>query len=514
MRPTSRRCAHTPGATPGASTSPDTRAGAAADPEHARGVRRAGAGARHPGAHAGHRRGPGAHAVPACAGARRRGVGRQAHLVPHQRRIAGKPRHLHVARADGQRVRGAAQRALEHDRRPGDLGPAAHVRGAGARLRSCSSPTASRPRRSTGRCATRPAPWPRRSVSPTYFGAVADVARARRRGPLARRAADRGRGLGRAPRVPPGPARARPLARRRPRDLEHAQDRGQHDPVGDAAPRAQRPARRARDRPLADAARVDQPELAAHRLARRRAQAGGGARRGAARRDARRHSRPRAPPSARSPGSTCSTSGMAGQPGRVRLRPAAAGHRRARHRQDGLRDRAADAASSTTSTSSCSPRTWWWRCSGSARTRPRSGAKLVAALHHVVDELPERGRPRGRDVRAAAPVGPARDGAARGLPRHAGGRALPRGGRAASPRSRSPPTRPASPTCCRGSDSRVLRSTTSSARSPRAAACAAPATASWRRSAWWWRSRMSAAPDAHQAAMEGAAEPPFHEELE
>jgi hypothetical protein len=48
---------------------------------------------------------------------------------------------------------------------------------------------------------------------------------------------------------------------------------------------------------------------------------------------------------------------------------------------------------------------------------------------------------------------------------------------AASPPSRSRPTRPGSPTCCPASASRPRRSTTSSARSSSAAACAARATA-------------------------------------
>jgi len=75
-------------------------------------------------------------------------------------------------------------------------------------------------------------------VSPTYFGAVADVARACGRGPRARRASGGGRGVGCPPGVPPGPAGARPRPRRRPGGVEHAQDRRQPHAVGDGAPGA------------------------------------------------------------------------------------------------------------------------------------------------------------------------------------------------------------------------------------------------------------------------------------
>ena len=69
------------------------------------------------------------------------------------------------------------------------------------------------------------------------------------------------------------PARARARGGRRPGHVEHAQDRGQLHAVGDAPPRAclGGPHRRVRGRPRRHAGRVDQPELAAARLARRRA---------------------------------------------------------------------------------------------------------------------------------------------------------------------------------------------------------------------------------------------------
>ena len=62
-------------------------------------------------------------------------------------------------------------------------------------------------------------------VSPTYFGACADVRALAEVAHAPRRAADRRRGLGRAPRLQRRAARARARRRRRPRDLEHAQDR-------------------------------------------------------------------------------------------------------------------------------------------------------------------------------------------------------------------------------------------------------------------------------------------------
>ena len=83
-------------------------------------------------------------------------------------------------------------------------------------------------------------------VSPTYFGACADVAGARRGRPRARRAAGRRRGLGRPPALPPRPAARRARLRRRPGHLLDPQDRRQPHPGGDAPPRPRRPDRRRR----------------------------------------------------------------------------------------------------------------------------------------------------------------------------------------------------------------------------------------------------------------------------
>ena len=136
-RPIWTRCVHTRRDTRAASTSPATRAAAAAARRSLEAIGDAGAGAGHPCAHPGHRRGPRADAVPAGAGAGRRGLGRAADLVPDQRRLAGQPRGLPGARAAGERRRRAAQRALEHDRRADPVGAAARRSWRPSSTRSC-----------------------------------------------------------------------------------------------------------------------------------------------------------------------------------------------------------------------------------------------------------------------------------------------------------------------------------------------------------------------------------------
>ena len=100
----------------------------------------------------------------------------------------------------------------------------------------------------------------------------------------------------------------------RPGDLEHAQDRRQPHPVGDAPPRprGRRDDRRGHGRSLRDAHGVDQPQLAAGRFARRGPPPGRGPRTpscSSARSRRWRRSRER---SARSPDWTCSTNGWRG----------------------------------------------------------------------------------------------------------------------------------------------------------------------------------------------------------
>ncbi len=90
------------------------------------------------------------------------------------------------------------------------------------------------------RCAATPAAVGAWVISPTYFGAVADVAALAEVAHAPRRAADRRRGVGGAHGLPRGAARARALAGGGPGDLEHPQDRRQPHAVGDAAPRPRR----------------------------------------------------------------------------------------------------------------------------------------------------------------------------------------------------------------------------------------------------------------------------------
>ena len=144
-----------------------------------------------------------------------RGLGRAAHLVPRQRRLAGQPRRRARARPLRRRGRAAAQRPLEHDRRAGPLGHAPDVRRArdrrGARHRPL--PAAREPRRRAR--AARPGAVAAWVVSPTYFGAMRRRARARRGRPRAtacrwsstRRGARTSRSATRCPstRSPPAP---------------------------------------------------------------------------------------------------------------------------------------------------------------------------------------------------------------------------------------------------------------------------------------------------------------------
>ncbi len=146
-------------------------------------------------------------------------------------------------------------------------------------------------------------------LSPTYFGAVADVAA------LAEVAHERnvplivdeawGAHLRFCELLPAERARAG----RRRGDLLHAQDRRQPDAVGDPPPRSRRPHRRGPRRPRGDADGVHEPERAARRLTRRLAPAGCRSRRGAADADRRGSGRRPRARSARSPASTCSTNG-------------------------------------------------------------------------------------------------------------------------------------------------------------------------------------------------------------
>ena len=220
---------------------------------------------------------------------------------------------LALAQAGERRGR-AAQRALEHDRRPDPLRAAPGVRRARSSIPSSASPTASTPEALDGALAATPGAAGAIVVSPTYFGAVADVRGLSEVAHAPRRAARRRRGLGRAPRLPRGASRARALARAptsscRARTRSSGASRSRR--CCTSAPSSEgRLDEQVVDR-ARDAGRVDQPELAAAR-ARSTPRAATPRRHGprAARGDDRGRSRERARGDPRDRrASTCSTSG-------------------------------------------------------------------------------------------------------------------------------------------------------------------------------------------------------------
>ena len=92
------------------------------------------------------------------------------------------------------------------------------------------------------------------------------------------------------------------------------------------------------------------------------------------------------------------------------------------------------------------PRTSSSPSSASASRSPSTGERLVGALHLAVNELEARAGPAAGEAGAAAALGRAGDDPARGLPRPAGGDPLRARPPAGSPPRASPPTRPGSPT--------------------------------------------------------------------
>ena len=158
-------------------------------------------------------------------------------------------------------------------------------------------------------------------VSPTYFGACADVAA------LAEVAHSRGvplivdeawgAHLHFHPDLPPDAL----SVRRRPGHLLDPQDRRQPHPGGDAAPRPRRPDRPGGGRPLRQPGRNDQPQRPPDRVARRGAPAGGGARASSC--SARRWRRSSAPArrSSQIPGLAVLDESMVGRPGIAGLDP-------------------------------------------------------------------------------------------------------------------------------------------------------------------------------------------------
>ena len=328
-------------------TCPATRAAPAADPELREAIGERALAHGHPGAHLGHRHRPDAHALRAGAGAGGRGLGRRAQLVPDQRRVAGQPRGPAHARARRRPGRGAAQRALEHRRRLHPRRADAHASSHPRSTPSWASRTAWRPRRSTRRSTETPGRGGRHRRVAHLLRRGGRRGRPGRGRALARGPAGGGRGLGRAPGLPRRPAR-----RTRSRCGADMVVSSTHKIVGSLTQSAMVHLGRAaegridaqRGGPRGHAGGVHEPQLAAGRLARRRPPAGGHARATSCwARRSRRWPRSRARGARDRRASTCSTSGCVGAPGRARLRPAAAGDRRARHRRQRLRARRAAA---------------------------------------------------------------------------------------------------------------------------------------------------------------------------
>ena len=118
------------------------------------------------------------------------------------------------------------------------------------------------------------------------------------------------------------------------------------------------------------------------------------------------------------------------------------------------------------------------------RERRRDRTAAHRRPRDAVDAAPHRDRRAEGPVRTAASVGPDGDDSARGLPRPPGDGTVRARPRAGSPPSRSPPTHRASRTCSPASGSAARRSTSSPTRSPTADRSAAPATGPWARSGW------------------------------
>ena len=107
--------------------------------------------------------------------------------------------------------------------------------------------------------------------------------------------------------------------------------------------------------------------------------------------------------SARCPDWTCWTSGSRAT-GCARVRPAAAGGRRAGHGSSGF-EVARLLRSRTTSTSSSRPRQWSWPCSGWGRPRPSRAERLVTGLRDAIEELDVGGRSPRATSRPPPPTG-------------------------------------------------------------------------------------------------------------
>ena len=406
-------------------------------------------------------------------------LGSAAHLVPDQRRLAGQSHDLPGAGARRRPGRRPAQRPLLGDRRPRPQRHAAELRRAGARPRARDRPLPDAGRRSSAALDATPGAVGAMVVSPTYFGACADVAGlaavAHEHGvPLAVDEAW-GAHLRFHPDLPPD-------ALSQGADLVVSST---HKIVGSLTQAAMlhlgrgRAGRRGGRRPLRQPGRNDQPQRAALRLAGRGPAAGERPRRGAARRDPGRRSPPPARRSRRSPGSAVLDDGMVGRAGIAGWDPlrlaidvrgtGSTGYRLAKvafELDDGIDLELAAENVVVAIFGLGEPAAARRRAAGRRPCARRSGG----SAH-------ERGRAAAGAAGAAAALGRAGDDAARGLPRPAGGRPLRRRRRDGSRPSRWPPTRPAFPTSSPASASPARRSTTSPRASATAATCAAAATA-------------------------------------
>ncbi len=287
-------------------------------------------------------------------------------------------------------------------------------------------------------------------VSPTYFGAVADVAALAEVAHARGRAAGRRRGLGRPPALLVGAADRGARVRRRRRALLGPQDRRLDHPVGDPPPRRRRSRRRANRRPRRDPDR--------DRRARTRSSPPRSTRPGARPRSAARSCWPRRSSSLgvlrerirAIPGLDVLDERIVGRAGVHAYDPlrlvvdvrgtGATGHRIARmmREQDDI-NLELFAENVVVAVF------------GIGERAAVTGARLVEALEHACERL---GRGRGgaaAAVRRAAALGPDRALAARGVPGRAGGGRLRR--RRGPDRRRVAGGLPAraSRTCCRAS---------------------------------------------------------------
>ena len=267
---------------------PGHKGGSGADPGVAKAIGLDGLAADVPQDIHGHRPRPVADALRARRAARRRGVRRRAHVLPHQRRDPGQPHAVPRARAAGRADRRPAQLARVDRRRPRAQRRACRASSRRSTTRSSGSPTASR----------RPALEAALARRAGRAGRVHRLADLLRDGRRRRRAAPRSRTAPacRSSSTSRGARTSASTTTLPPTALSQGADAmltSTHKIAGSLTQSAmlhvgaQRPRRRRRRGARAAAAALDQPVVAAARLARRRPPPARAARRAAAARDAR-----------------------------------------------------------------------------------------------------------------------------------------------------------------------------------------------------------------------------------